>query len=96
MNRRNFLHKATLATTAAGIIPSLPPATAAPLDKVRLGFIGVGMRGRNHVEQAMYRPDVEINAICDIDPLAVNETLALLKKAGRKAPKVYSAGPRIF
>jgi len=96
MNRRNFLQKATLATTAGGIIPSLQFTSPALVDKVSLGFIGVGMRGRNHVEQAMYRSDVEINAICDIDPNSINEALALIKKAGRKVPAVYSSGSEDF
>ncbi len=96
MNRRNFLQKSTLAATASGIIPSLSFTNPAPADKVRLGFIGVGMRGRNHVEQAMYRPDVEINAICDIDPDSVKTTLAMIAKAGRKKPEVYAAGEEDF
>ncbi len=96
MNRRHFLHKATLVTTASGLIPAYTSKNPAPADKVRLGFIGVGMRGRNHVEQALYRPDVEINAICDIDPAAIAATQAMLKKAGRKAAAVYSSGEEAF
>ena len=96
MNRRNFLQKSTLAATASGIIPSIKLTNPAPADKVRLGFIGVGMRGRNHVQQAMYRPDVEVNAICDIDPAAIKTTQAMLKKAGRKEAAVYAAGDEDF
>ncbi|WP_373512912.1 Gfo/Idh/MocA family protein [Persicitalea sp.] len=96
MNRRNFLQKSTLAATASSILPSVKLTNPAPADKVRLGFIGVGMRGRNHVAQAMYRPDVEINAICDIDPDSVKTTLAMITKAGRKKPEVYAAGDEDF
>lgn len=96
MNRRNFLQKSTLAATASGIIPSINFTNPAPADKVRLGFIGVGMRGRNHLAQAMFRPDVEINAICDIDPDSVKTALAMIAKAGRKTPEVYAAGEEDF
>ena len=96
MNRRNFLQKSTLVATASGIIPSISFKNPAPADKVRLGFIGVGMRGRNHVAQAMFRPDVEINAICDIDPNSVKTALAMIEKAGRKKPEVYAAGEEDF
>ncbi len=96
MNRRNFLQKSTLAAAATGIAPVLKTRNPAPADKVRLGFIGVGMRGRNHVEQAIFRPDVEINAICDINPASVVATKALLKKAGRKEPVFYTAGKEDF
>src|SRR4051812_17711305 len=98
MDRRNFIQKATLAGSATGILPSilLNKETSQARDKVRIGFIGVGLRGRNHVQQALFRSDVEINAICDIDSSSVNHTLELIKKAGRKEPAVYSKGDEDF
>jgi hypothetical protein len=39
---------------------------AAADTKVRLGFIGVGMRGQNHLDLGMRRNDVDVIAICDI------------------------------
>lgn len=98
MDRRNFIQKATLAGSATGILPSilLNKGTSHARDKVRIGFIGVGLRGRNHVQQALFRPDVEINAICDIDSSSVNHTLELIKKAGRKEPAVYGKGDEDF
>lgn len=46
--------------------------------------------------QAMFRPDVEINAICDIDPESVKTALGMIAKAGRKKPEVYAAGEEDF
>ncbi len=87
MNRRNFI----AGTLASSTIPLLGKAKSKPTpgQKVRLAFIGVGQRGHNHVEQVSYRDDVEITAICDIDSLAVDRTVAFLKKAGHKEPAVY-------
>ena len=96
MDRRDFLQKATMAGPAIGILPSLYASETKVADKVRLGFIGVGLRGRSHLEQALYRQDVEVNAICDIDPAAINFSLEQIKKSGRKAPAVYGKGDEDF
>ena len=85
MDRRNFL-TTSLATSA---IPFLKVNATQKDKKVKLAFIGVGLRGRNHVDQAVYREDVEITAICDIDPDAIKRTLAITQKANRKDPAVY-------
>ncbi|GAB3714354.1 Gfo/Idh/MocA family oxidoreductase [Spirosoma flavus] len=90
-----------MSTAAAPFIPTLYNTTLAashiaPLAKVRLGFIGVGLRGRSHVSQALYRDDVEITAICDISADAIAKTNAMIEKAGRKAPVAYSKGDEAF
>ncbi|WP_128546462.1 Gfo/Idh/MocA family protein [Larkinella soli] len=101
-SRREFLRKAALTGAAAPFIPGLlQPASAAgrapaALSKVRLGFIGVGSRGRSHVQQALYRDDVEITAICDVDPEAISRTNAMIQKAGRKPPVAYTKGNEAF
>ena len=96
MDRRDFIQKASLAGAVTGILPNTIKTSDKPADKIRLGFIGVGLRGRSHLEQALFRPDVEINAICDIDQSAINIALEQIKKAGRKAPAVYSKGDEDF
>ncbi len=94
-NRRNFLKNAALATAGMAFVPSI--LTARPNDqKVRLGFIGVGLRGREHVRNSILFPQVEINAICDIDPAAVAKAQKMLRDAGRKEAVVYSKNERDF
>ncbi|QKZ13157.1 Gfo/Idh/MocA family oxidoreductase [Spirosoma sp. KUDC1026] len=99
--RRQFIRSAALTSTAASVFPSILTSAglrAAPLaaDKVRLGFIGVGLRGRNHVAQALFRDDVVIPAICDTDPASIAATNELIKKAGRPLPEAYSKGDEAF
>ncbi|GAB3965650.1 Gfo/Idh/MocA family oxidoreductase [Spirosoma terrae] len=99
--RRSFLRTAALSTAAAPFMPSFYTTSTAgnlraPLNKVRLGFIGVGLRGRSHVQQALYRPDVDITAICDISADSIAKTNAMIEKAGRKAPVAYSKGDEAF
>ena len=39
----------------------------APLDTVRVGFIGLGMRGPGAVERFCYLPRTKIVALCDVE-----------------------------
>ncbi|WP_304236224.1 Gfo/Idh/MocA family protein [Jiulongibacter sediminis] len=87
MNRRSFISK----TASAAALPYIPLKFSQRSDsKIRLGFIGTGFRGRSHVMQALFRDDVEIPAICDIDADAVKRTLKLFEDKGVKAPQVYT------
>ncbi len=98
VNRREFIRKSSsilAATAATSLLPgNLLAQKAAP--KVRLGFIGVGLRGRNHVHNALAFPDVTITAICDTDPAAIAATQKILREAGHKEAKVYSKNDHDF
>ncbi len=95
--RREFIRTAALTGAATTLAPPrLSQAQRPPADVVRLGFIGVGMRGRNHIEQALFRNDVVIPAICDVDPDSIARATGLIQKAGRKLPEVYSGGSEAF
>ena len=65
-SRRNFIKMSSLAAGAGLVLPTTqtigaPVLRKGPLaDKVRLGFIGTGMRGRNHVDLALRRKDCEV------------------------------------
>ncbi len=50
--------------------------------KARIGFIGVGSRGRSHLRNLLQRKDVEIPAICDIDPAALEKSREMISKSG--------------
>ena len=71
MKRRKFLSNSLIYSSSTAFFPTLIKGLSTEQTKVRLGFIGVGLRGQNHLEMAMYRSDVEIVAICDIDPKAI-------------------------
>ena len=42
--------------------------TVDPIENVRLGFIGLGMRGPDAVDRMTYIDGVTVNALCDIEP----------------------------
>ncbi len=42
--------------------------TAPPMETVRVGFVGLGMRGSSAVPRFTYIPGVQIVALCDVLP----------------------------
>ena len=36
------------------------------MDKVRMGFVGLGGRGRGNMNLVLTMPDVEVTAVCDL------------------------------
>ena len=64
---------------------------AAPkLDKVRIGFVGLGQRGPGAVERMSYIEGVEITALCDQYDDRVEKMQRLLEKQGLPRAKSYS------
>ncbi len=67
-SRRNFLKTAALAGFGALVLPNSLFAYSNDFKtdkKVRVGFIGVGLRGQEHVKLLAKRNDVEIVAFAD-------------------------------
>src|SRR5688572_5648953 len=64
---------------------------AAPkIDKVRIGFVGLGMRGPGAVQRMSVIEGVEIKALCDKYPDRATKAQDILKKAGLPKAKEYS------
>src|SRR5918994_203620 len=107
-DRRDFLKTAALA--GVGLVacrasinvsttPTPGPAlfTAPPLERVRIGFVGVGHQGSSHVQNFLRIDGVDIVAICDTHAPNLNRSLDAVVKAGRPRPKAYGErGPRDF
>ena len=56
--------------------------TADPIDTVRIGVIGIGMRGRSAVGRLARVPGAKVVAICDIDSTAVGNGQKRLARYG--------------
>lgn len=63
--------------------------TAEPLDTVRIGVIGLGMRGSFAVERLSYVPGAVITAVCDLLPERVEWAQNALKNLGRPEAAGY-------
>ena len=62
----------------------------APMDTVRVGFIGLGMRGPGAVERFTYLDGVAIKALCDLYPERVEKAQQILAEHGLPAAASYS------
>lgn len=91
--RRNFVKKTALVGAGLSILPSLSygARTDVSQQKLKLAFIGVGLRGTNHLNNVLERNDVEVTAICDIDPARNSIALDRIAKKGQKKPKVFGS-----
>ena len=72
------------------------PLAARPLECVRVGFVGVGGMGTNHVQQLLKLEGVEIKAVCDIREAHALRASQLIQQAGQPAPTLYTRGQRDF
>ena len=68
----------------------------APMETVRIGFVGVGNQGSSHVRNFLNIDGVEIKAICDIIPGKVERMQGWVTKAGFPKPAGYSRGEYDF
>ena len=64
--------------------------------KARIGFIGVGLRGRNHLNNLLLRDDVIVPAICDIDPDAISRSQKMITGKGHPEAEVYTGDPYAY
>lgn len=95
MNRRSFLQT----TAAAGVGVSLSPFSSfqrRTRQSVRLGLIGVGARGTSHLRGFLRRDDVEIPAVCDVNPDNLSRALDLVQQSGRARPEGYGEGEEAY
>jgi predicted dehydrogenase len=88
-DRRSF-GKGLAALGASAALASA--ARAAPGDRVRLGFVGVGNRGDQLLDAFLPQPDAEVVALCDVYRPYLEAARA---KAGGK-PELYSDYRRLL
>ncbi len=88
ISRASFIKMTAMVGTAASILPS-KVVFGSPNSKLRLGMIGVGLRGQNHLELLLGRDDVEVPVICDIQQVMIDDALKMYQNAAKPLPKVY-------
>lgn len=99
INRREFIKQSATTSAGAGLIASSSHAEAAPslIDNLRvdspngritLGFIGVGARAQDVMNDVLRMPGFEVVAICDAYKGRIERALERTANAGSKV-KVY-------
>jgi len=76
--------------------PPPPFKTAPPMEKVRIGFIGVGGMGTAHVRNLLRIEGAELRAVCDIVEWKVERVQAMCEAAGKPRPEGYTRGELDF
>ena len=90
-DRRGFLRSVVVAAAA------LPAARVLGAnERVNLAVIGLGGRGRNHINEYAKLPGCRITAVCDIDQKALDDGAALVEKLQQERPKIYGDMRKLF
>jgi predicted dehydrogenase len=107
-SRRDFLRIVGGACVAAPTLGSVGPAeagqgrqptasvaglTAAKVDLVRWGLVGVGERGAMHLDALLRLDGCEVTGICDPWAPALSKALDTVVKAGRRPAAGFGGGP---
>ena len=90
-SRRQFIKQSAIAGAGISMLPNLSFGLSKNnyKDVLKVGLIGVGLRGTNHLNNVLLREDVEVTAICDIDPARITIALDKISEKGKKKPKVF-------
>jgi len=91
MNRKEFVKTTGLAAASLAVLPGKTLLAISAPAKVRVGLIGVGLRGQNHLDLLLRRDDVELVAICDIDDRMLKSAKEIIAKSGKKMPLIYTS-----
>lgn len=86
LSRRDFLK----ATAASAALAHDSLASAATRGRLRIGVIGTGLRGQQHLALLLRRTDVEVASLCDIEPYMLAAALKMVAEAGKPKPRVYT------
>lgn len=79
LTRRSFVKSATAASLAPWIWSPSARAQAAS-ERLTLGFIGVGMMGRGHLNGFLGRDNVEVVAVCDVAKERLDHAVEMVEK----------------
>src|SRR2546422_7630748 len=95
ISRRQFLEDSLFAAAAAAAAASATPRAFAfgdgekkvqPLERLRVATIGVNGQGGGHLRELRKNRDVEIVAICDVDPAAYEKRREGVEGGGPQTP----------
>jgi predicted dehydrogenase len=89
-NRRNFVKKSAVLGMGVAVFPKMVLGSNTSSDKLRVGIIGVGLRGTNHLQNLLLRDDILVTAICDIDPARIAVALDKITQSKQKKPLVFN------
>jgi hypothetical protein len=87
MRRKEFIKNSSLAAASLALLPSAGLFTDS---KVKIGLIGTGLRGQDHLDLLLRRDDVEVVAICDVEDRMLTMAKEVVAKSGKKMPQIFT------
>lgn len=110
LNRRDFIKKSTMAGVGIAVSsvalaeeiqqklksPAKVAPIAKPMEKVRIGYVGVGLQGIDHVSNLLKIKGAEIVAVCDIVEAHAAKAQDMVVKTGFKKPEAYTKSETDF
>ncbi len=96
-HRRNFLK--TSAVIAAGTVFDEASAISVdekPAEAIRIGFIGCGGMGSNHLKLLSQRNDVQVAVVCDVDQQRLEAAAKSVESGAGALPKTVTDLRRIL
>lgn len=98
--RRKFIANTILAGSAVAL-PSVMKAKPSTKrrdrnGKLKIGIIGSGLRGQDHIGLLLLRPECEVTCIAEPDQVMLASTKKIFEEAGAKWPEIYDQGPHDY
>lgn len=91
--RRQFIQQTGLLTLGSlTAVSAFSNFKVIPTPTIKVGLIGAGFRGQNHLELLLQRNDVEVVAIADPDLNMLAMADKIIAKSGKKKPLIFSNG----
>lgn len=90
MKRSTFLRNTGLTAAGIAVMPFANAFGGNADSKVKIGIIGVGLRGQNHLDLLLRRNDVELVAVCDVSDRMLASAKNIITKSGKKMPEVFT------
>ncbi len=94
MKRKDFVKSTGVVMAGLSVMPanSVFSIIGKSQAGLKTALIGVGARGITHLDLLLRRNDVDVVAVCDIDPKMIEKSKQLVAKAGKKQPQYFTEG----
>jgi predicted dehydrogenase len=90
MERRDFVKTSAGALLAGSLTSTTRAASRSANDTVRIAVVGFRGQGGTHIRNYSRMQNVEIAALCDVDPTVLAKGVADVEKASGKKPATFS------
>lgn len=91
-DRRSFIKAASAGALSAAAYRNILGAN----DRVRTGFIGIGLIGKRHLLDFLAQPEVDVTAICEVYEPRLREGLATVKEKSNQQAEGFKDFRRMY